>query len=61
MLHTEKLLDNLTGRMTAKQLSEKTGLTVRDTVVGLCTLEEQGKVTQRVDAEGAPVRRWRLA
>jgi len=57
-LLADQLLDNLTGRMTAKQLAERTGVSVRDTVLALCTLWEEGRVVRRVDPEGTPVARW---
>jgi predicted Rossmann fold nucleotide-binding protein DprA/Smf involved in DNA uptake len=59
MLNPDKLLDNLTGQMTAQQLADRTGLSVRDTVLALCTLRDEGRVVRRVDVEGAPVARWR--
>ena len=59
MLTTDQLLDNLTGLMTAKQLAERVGITVREAVLGLCSLQEEGRVERKVDAKGNPVARWR--
>jgi hypothetical protein len=58
MLLADQLLDNLTGRMTAQQIAERTGISVRDTVLALCTLWEEGRVLRRVDVEGPPIARW---
>jgi predicted Rossmann fold nucleotide-binding protein DprA/Smf involved in DNA uptake len=55
----DAVLDNLAGQMTAQQLADRTGLTVRDTVLALCALEEEGRVVRKVDVEGSPVARWR--
>jgi predicted Rossmann fold nucleotide-binding protein DprA/Smf involved in DNA uptake len=59
VLSTDQLLDNLSGQMTAKQLADRSGITVREAVLGLCTLQEEGRVLRKVDAEGSPVVRWR--
>lgn len=69
MLSADRVLDALSGRMTAAQIAGRLGYprtptgapTAREVVPALETLEAEGQVLRRTDVEGQPTVRWERA
>lgn len=66
MLPADRVLDALSGRMTAAQLAGRLGYprtpvgapTAREVIPALESLEAEGRVLRRTDVEGQPTVRW---